>query len=369
MGLIKQPNGHYQARIKGVDGKVITEIFPSKRLAEQRLAKWKLEKRDGVLGSNLDRNLSVGEFFQEWFHDISNESAKQVQSGWRDTQDQYFRDYINPVLGTYRLRAVSPQMVKRVFIEMAKAGKAPQTQRLVYSTLKKMFGDAVENYRYLTFNPVLKKLKPNAPLAEAKHLNLNQIKLLLSHVENRKYGLAVWIQIYLGLRVGELIALRWEDIDLEEGRIHIRRTFVKKTEFFRDYPKGGKQHSHSIPGELLEKLAAAKQTAVGEYVVTSNRGGNLPYRWYLFALKKYCAEIKVPVIGSHGLRHSTSELYLHHGATRDDLRRLFAHSTSAVTDRYVHNRGTNLERVANVIQLFPVPSDQKVTRSENSRFS
>jgi integrase len=67
----------------------------------------------------------------------------------------------------------------------------------------------------------------------------------------------------------------------------------------------------------------------------------------------------VPVIASHGLRHSTSELYIHHGATRDDLRRLFAHSTPAVTDRYVHNRGTNLERVANVIQLFPVASGTK----------
>ncbi len=83
-------------------------------------------------------------------------------------------------------------------------------------------------------------------------------------------------------------------------------------------------------------------------------------------LRKYCTEIGVPVIASHGLRHSTSELYIHHGATRDDLRRLFAHSTPAVTDRYVHNRGTNLEKVANVIQLFPAATDQKVTSFANS---
>jgi len=83
----------------------------------------------------------------------------------------------------------------------------------------------------------------------------------------------------------------------------------------------------------------------------------MPYRWYLVALKKYCTETNVLVIASHGLRHSTSELYIKHGATRDDLQRLFAHSTPAVTARYVHNRGTNLERVANVIQLFPVGSN------------
>jgi integrase len=81
-----------------------------------------------------------------------------------------------------------------------------------------------------------------------------------SHVENRKYGLAIWIQIYLGLRAGDLVALRWEDVDLEAGRIHIRRAAVKKTGIVRDYPKGGKQHSHSIPSELLDKLIEAKET-------------------------------------------------------------------------------------------------------------
>jgi len=128
MGLIQQPNGHYQARIKGVDGRIVSEIFPTKRLAEQKLADWKKEKRESVLGSNLNRNLSVAQYFEEWWRDVSNESSKQVQSGWRDIQKQYFRDYIDPVLGTYKLRVVTPQMVKRVFIEMAKAGRSPQTQ-------------------------------------------------------------------------------------------------------------------------------------------------------------------------------------------------------------------------------------------------
>ena len=163
-----------------------------------------------------------------------------------------------------------------------------------------------------------------------------------------------------GLRVGELIALKWEDIDLEIGRVTIRRAFVKSMEIFRDYPKGGKHHTHSIPQEVLEKLQVAFAKRESEWVVTTNRGNHLSYRWYFFALKKYCEELELPEIGTHGLRHSTSELYIHHGATRDDLRRLFAHSSPQVTDRYVHDRGTNLEKVANVIQLFD-RSDLKST--------
>jgi site-specific recombinase XerD len=58
------------------------------------------------------------------------------------------------------------------------------------------------------------------------------------------------------------------------------------------------------------------------------------------------------MIASHGLRHSTSELYIHHGATKDDLQRLFAHATPAITARYVHNWGTNLERVAKKLRVL-----------------
>jgi integrase len=129
---------------------------------------------------------------------------------------------------------------------MAQDGKSPQTQAHVFALMRKMFGDAVENYQYLTFNPAIRKLKPSLVVKEARRLNMEQIKKLLLHVEGKKYGLAIWLQLYLGLRCGELQALKWEDVDLVDQRVHIRRTYVRKTGMFRDYPKGKKQHSHHI---------------------------------------------------------------------------------------------------------------------------
>ena len=186
-----------------------------------------------------------------------------------------------------------------------------------------------------SFMETLRKI--GTPVREWDSVPVDEV---FKHLD-KKYGLAIWIQIYLGLRVGELIALRWEDIDLETGRIHIRRTYVTKTGLFREYPKGGKHHSHSIPVELVEKLSAAKKEATSPMVVTSPHSNRLPYKWYVKYLKEYCSELALPQIATHGLRHSTSELYIHHGATRDDLRKLFAHSAAHVTDRYIHDRGTN----------------------------
>lgn len=241
---------------------------------------------------------------------------------------------------------------------MVAQGRSGQTQLHVFFLLRKMFRDAIELYQIINFNPVVRTMKPKVPLIEARHLSLSQLKTLLQHTRDKEYGTAIWLQLYAGLRVGEVVALSWSDVDLERGVITIRRTYsrqdtwVTQKQIIKDYPKGRKQHSIRIPSELVEQLKLEKMRATSDFVVAPN-GKLLMYDRYRRALRRYCRECGVPKVSTHGLRHSTSELYMHYGATRDDLRRLFAHSSMEITDRYVHERGTNLEKVANVIQLFP----------------
>lgn len=355
MPIVKKPSGRFQAKILSPDGRfTIYKTFPTRAEAEEHLARWKREKRQGKLKALEPKLPLLDQFFTEWFADVSSEKSLQYQSGWRDFQFQQYRDYVQPVLGSVRIDKISPQMVKRVLNRMATLNRAPGTQSHVFVLMRKMFGDAIESYQYLTYNPAIRKLKPEVPINEAVRLNLDQIKQLLTYVDGKSYGLAIWLQLYLGLRCGELQALRWEDIDFADCRLFIRRTFVRKMNQFRDYPKGRRQHSHTIPQELRERLEAARTVAKGELVCPSPRGPNLvlPQYWYSNALKKYCRELELPLLGTHGLRHSTSEIYMSHGASRDDLRQLFAHSSTTVTDRYIRDRASNLERVGNVIRLF-----------------
>lgn len=153
--------------------------------------------------------------------------------------------------------------------------------------------------------------------------------------------------------MGEVQALVWENVDLTGGIISIRRTYVRKERVIRDYPKGRRQHSHKIPNELLVLLQKEREGATSIFVATSPEGGMLSYEYYSRKLTRYCKELAIPLVGTHGLRHSTPTLYLSHGATQDDIRQLFAHSHSSVTERYIHHRGSNLEKVAQVIRLFP----------------
>ena len=156
------------------------------------------------------------------------------------------------------------------------------------------------------------------------------------------------------------MALKWSEVDLDNRIVHVRNGYSRKDAWalankekgMKDFPKGRKHHSVSIPSELLEMLQAAQREAKSEFVTPSPFTGEmLSYEYYLETLKNYCREIKVPVIGTHGLRHSTSELYHAGGATRDDLRQLFCHSSSEITDRYIHHNGS-LDKVVRGLRVL-----------------
>lgn len=349
MAIVKR-NERYQVKLRGSDGKWMVQTVRTRKEAEQLQTEWKNKKVEGFI-SRTNHKMTVDEFFAEWFEDVRHESSN---SGWRQGQFQYYRDYISPMIGNLALKTVSPAQIQRIFVEMTKKGKALSTQRLVYSTVRKLFGDAVETFQYASYNPVLRKLKPSIATKESRHLSVKEVVSLLGHVKDKKYGVAIWLQTFLGLRVSELQALRWSDLDLENGIVTIRRTYIRKTNAMRDYPKGRKQHSKSIPVELVALLNSVRPAFAADALVvfSPDGGGILPYRWYCHALKRYCRHLKIPVVSTHGLRHSTSELYLSHGANKEDLQELFAHSGMSVTERYIHNRESNLNKVAQVIKLF-----------------
>jgi len=108
-----------------------------------------------------------------------------------------------------------------------------------------------------------------------------------------------------------------------------------------------------MPPELRELLLKTKASATSEFVAISPRRSYLPYDGYLKALKRYCEEVGITIVSTHGLRHSTAEIWQEQGASRDDIQKLMAHSSSKITDRYIHNKGNQLEKVAKVIKLFP----------------
>jgi integrase len=341
-------NGKFQVKTRDSNGFWVTRTFTVKRDAQLFENNVVNEKLTGQTVSNAASKVTMDEYFEQWLATV----RYQATQGWRDQQKQHYRDYISPVLGPKKVQGINPALISKVLNRMESIGRAEQTQLHVYALMRKMMRDAMELFQLRQNNPVLRTLKPKVPFKEARHLSVEEARLLLRHIEGKDYEIAIWIQLFLGLRVGELQALTWQDVDLQNGIVRIHKAYIRKEKSFRDYPKGRKHHSHRTPIELLEMLRKAKEKATSFFVATSPEGEMISYEWYNRRLHRYCRELGIPVIGTHGLRHSTSELYISHGASADDLRRLFAHSSPSVTDRYLHSRGSQLEKISNSLRLF-----------------
>jgi Phage integrase, N-terminal SAM-like domain len=197
--IFERPNGTFQARVTGSDGRLITRVSPNEKSALEFSLQLEGQKISGESVTGKSRQISLDEYFRMWFEDMQTSAS----NGWRKTQKQIFRDHISPFLGKLKLSQVNTPSVMRVLNYMAHNGYSEQMRLHVYILLRKLFGDAIEIHQLLSFNPVIRKIKPRIPYREAKHLNLDQIRQLLAYVIDKDYGLAIFVQLYLGLRVGE----------------------------------------------------------------------------------------------------------------------------------------------------------------------
>lgn len=354
----KRTGWHYQVKVKGSDGRWITETFRTRAEAEKKEAELRLQKLKGGFVTNLSRQLEVMRYFEEWHREGKTGNASE---GYRNTQRQLFRDYINPIIGKMKLQEVTPAHVARVLAYAAELGRGPAQRLHIYNVMHKMFGDGVELYEILPRNPCIRKLRPKVPQREMRYLEIDDLITLLRFVEGRPYQTAIWLQVFAGLRVGEVEYLKWEHVDLKYGIIHVRGTYVRREKRFQDYPKGKKWHRIKMPRELWQYLIRERARSTTELVAVSPAQPFLGYFGYSKALQRYCSQAGVPIIPTHGLRHSSSELYMAAGASRDDLRVLFAHSSSSVTDRYVHDKGRRLDRVADKVLLLAAPPDAEAS--------
>lgn len=114
MAIFKRKNGTYQARVEGPDGRLLSRVFSTLRDAENQEVNWKQQKVSNQLAPSWTSKITVSEYFPQWFEAV----RYQASPGWRKCQEQFYRDYIKPVLGHRKMIAVKPQFISQVLNKM-----------------------------------------------------------------------------------------------------------------------------------------------------------------------------------------------------------------------------------------------------------
>jgi len=338
----------YRGAYVGPDGK--RRYVSGKNKAEAR-AKLRKARGDAERGLVFDAdNLKVGEYLDRWLADSVSDTVKATTF---ERYEQIARLHLKPAFGWMKVKALTPAHVRGLYRKKLESGSSARTVRYIHTTLHKALKQAVMDG--LIPRNVTETVKPPQPSREEMcPLTPEQAKLLLQVVHeagDRLEALYV-LAIHTGLRQGELLGLKWDDVDLEDGSLQVRRTLTmtKDGPVFTSPKTTGSRRSVKLTSKAIEALKRHLERQLGEIdkvgplwsenglIFASETGEPLDRRAVTkLKFKPLLKRAGLPEVRFHDLRHTCATLLLTRNVNPKIVSEMLGHSTIAITlDTYSH---------------------------------
>jgi integrase len=302
------------------------------------------EQQQGKLVTGPRQN--VKQFLAYWLEDVQKPS---VRLRTYQRYEMQLRRHILPAIGNMQLSKLTPQHIQAFYAQMLQNGLAPQTVRLLHAMLHKAFDYAV-SVGLLARNVCDIVSLPRIEKYEARSLTLEQVQQLLSAAKGHRVE-ALWILVLVtGMRRGEMLGLKWSDINLSTGVISVQRSLVDvKGGIIETKPKSSKGYrSILLPSFAVDALRAHKERQIalresttkwqeGDYVFCTSHGTPFAAANLRTMFKSLLQSAGLPDIRFHDLRHSVATLLLSIGTHPKVVQELLGHGQIGMTmDTYSH---------------------------------
>lgn len=289
------------------------------------------------------------EFLDRW---VENYARGHVKEGTLEDYGGYFRNHLLPFFGDKSLAKINVEDVQGFKAAKLADGYAPQTVKHLLRLLRQILQHASE-WGYIRHNPAKKVKDPRLLRREMDCLNPEEVRLFLGKASARWYSFFL-TAITTGLRLGELLAMKWGNLEWSSGRYFVRETLSRaRYEYAGGFtaPKteGSAQSVDLSPACLAaleehrkrqaeEKLKAGEGYENEDLVFATRKGTpwdahNVVNRQFLPALE----DSGLRRIRFHDLRHTTASLLINQGVSPKVIQRQLRHASIDTTfDRYGH---------------------------------
>ena len=276
--------------------------------------------------------------------------------------------HIIPKLGSFDIKTLDNNIVQKFINQKLSAEKcslSPKSVKELVNIIKNTLAYA-ENYGFQSKCKCELLIVRNS-FKPIRVLNKNEEKALLNTLESDTdiFKLGILISLLTGVRIGELCALRWEDVDFKECVITVNRTMQRvqvegkdnKTEIIITTPKTNASiRQIPIPKMLVDYIIGFKSSN-DQYILTNKNGNYIEPRVMQYKFKKYIQIAGISDANFHALRHTFATRCIEAGVDVKVLSEVLGHSKVNITlDRYVHNsidyKKDNIERFNDYILSF-----------------
>ena len=349
--IYERKNGTYAATFTIEGGKRKTIYAKTYKEAQEKLRKALYEQQQGILLTTPQQ--TVAQFLTDW---LENTQKQSVRPRTYERYEEIVRLHIIPVLGHHKLQHLSAQHVQAFYTKKSQEGLAALTVRSFHTLLHKALETAMK-WNLVPRNVCQAVSPPRRERFEVTPLTLAQIQKLLSALEGHRLEALFTLALATGMRRGELLGLKWQDIDLTRGKLQVRRVLTRIPSkmpgkgYTEAEPKTQKSRrtiviasfalkalqEHHIR-QTAEKKQAGRFWQEHDYVFCTSLGTPLnPTRDVLDLLKAFLKKADLPDIRFHDLRHSAATLLLSLGVHPKVVQEILGHSQITMTmDIYSH---------------------------------
>lgn len=291
---------------------------------------------------------TVGQWMDVWFE---NCAKIKVRPSSHQTYRGYIDHHIKPYIGDIQLnrltsldlqrlykKLLSGGRVERIEAEKQPKGLSPKTMRNINQVISAALTFAKEQ-KLIISNPTEGCSLPKLEHKEMKTLTVDQLQSFLREAKESGVYEMYYIELATGLRRGELLGLKWEDIDLKQAVIRVRRQVARINGEIVEAPLKTKNsyRTISVGEDAVGILKQQKEKGHSEYVFPSPMGGPISPDSVLHMLHRVLKRAGLPKVRFHDLRHTFATLALQNGVDVKTVSGMLGHYSAGFTlDTYAH---------------------------------
>lgn len=287
-----------------------------------------------------------------------HKTIREIAAAWKEYKRPYVKQstmaaYVlileNHILPTFgEDNSLPEQSVQAFVLHKIESGLSTKSVKDILIVLKMVMKFGVKK-EWMTYYEWDIKYPPSSENKVLDVLSVTNHRKILNHIQSHFtfMGLGIYISLSTGLRIGEVCALKWRDINVTDGILTVNRTIEriyiiegekKHTELVINTPKT-KNSCREIPmnKELLGMLKPLKKVVNDDYYILTNDERPIEPRTYRNYYKRLMEKLDIPKLKYHGLRHSFATRCIEVGCDYKTVSVLLGHSNISTTlNLYVH---------------------------------